>query len=670
MIKEEIKKRIESLVAQINEADYNYHQLDNPIISDYEYDMLLKELRELEEIYPEYKLADSPTSKIGSSVSSSFKKVKHLIPMMSLSNQFSIDELSKFCGDITNKLGKIDFIFEEKLDGLAISIEYRMGKLYQAITRGDGTVGEDVTNNILLIKKIPHNLKSNFNLQVRGEIFMNYSDFEEINNSRASQGLDLFANPRNATAGIIRQIAKNNDKDITRINSLAILNCNLYTLINYEDFGLTTQEEVLSFLTKEGLPTNPHYLVRNELDLNNIINTFNDYKKDNNYPTDGVVIKVNDIKKAISLGYTAKFPKGQTAFKFKPNFALTKLEEITCQVGRTGVVTPVANFTPILLDGSTIKRATLHNFLYIKEKDIREGDYIYIYKAGEIIPKVDRVELSKRTPNLSKYTPITKCPVCDTKLLTSDTGTITYCPNKHCMAKIKNILTYFASRPAMNIMGLGEKIVSTLVDNDLLTNIISIYTLKNKVQEIKQLRSFDDLKINNLLREIEESKNKPFKNIITALGIKNVGAKTSDIITRYFKNIDNLMKASIDELALINEVGPEIARSIYEYFQNEDNLLLINFFKNNGFNLEITKNANNTLAGYYFLISGTLDKYDRDQIKDDILNNGGQYSASLTKATTHLLIGNNPSNGKVEKAKAKNVVIITEEEYENLKNGQ
>ena len=670
MNKDELKKRIEYLRDKILKADYAYHTLDNPTISDYEYDMLLNELKKIESENPEFITSDSPTQKVGSSIKSGFKKVAHKVPMMSLSNQFSTEELNKFIADIIDKLGPTEFIFEEKLDGLAISIEYIDGKLNQALTRGDGLVGEDVTTNILEIDKIPHTLSKPISLIVRGEIFMNYQDFETLNNLRVNQGLELFANPRNATAGTIRQIVKEANKDQLRIASLKKLSCNLYTLINYEHFNLTDQSEVLTFLESLGLPTNKHYLLyTNNSTLDDVINTFNQFKETNNYPTDGIVIKVNNLKKGISLGYTSKFPKGQTAYKFAPNFALTKLVNITCQVGRLGSITPVANFEPVILDGSTISRATLHNFAYIKEKDIREGDYIYIYKAGEIIPKVDRVEFSKRVANLDIYKPITHCPICNEQLESNDSGILTFCPNSRCMAKIKNILTYFASRSAMNIMGLGEKIVSVLVDNNLLTNIASIYNLKNKVSDLEQLEGFKDLKINNLLREIEESKKRPFKNIITALGIKNVGSKTSDIITRHFKNIDALASASVEELSLINEVGPEIAQSIYEYFRNTENMNLISFLKQNNFNLTVDEITNTNLNGYYFLISGTLLNYDRDQIKDDILNNGGQYSSSLTKATTHLLVGKNPSASKVNKAQSQGVKIITEEEYEQLKNG-
>lgn len=660
-MKENIKEEIEKLRKIINQANFLYHTLDKPEISDYEYDMYLSRLVKLEEENPEFKTNDSPTNKVGGEVLSGFLKVEHEKPMMSLSNVFTLGEILKFINDIKEKVSNSDFIFEEKLDGLAISIIYKNGEFFRAITRGDGLVGEDVSNNVKTIKTIPLSLSKNINITVRGEIFMPYKSFEKTNIERKNEGLELFANPRNATAGTIRQL---DSKVVARRN----LDSFIYTIVDYDKFNIKTQVEVLNFLTELGFNTNKNYkMLSKSKSIDEIISYFSECKKENKFQTDGIVIKLDNLKEGEKLGYTAKYPKSQTAYKFPPVMKLTKLKDIIMQVGRLGVVTPVADLEPVLLEGSVISKATLHNFSYIKEKDIRIGDYVYIFKAGEIIPKVFGVEIKKRENNLSKFVEPSNCPKCNTLLEKEEDGIISYCPNSNCPSKKIGYFTYFCSRPVMNIEGLSDKQISILIDNNLLTDVKSLYNLENMSDKIKQIRGFADKKLSNIFNSIKKSKERPFSKLFASFGIKNVGLKTSEIITSNLKNIDNIINASISTLTNIYEIGEEIARSIYEFFKSDKNLELVKFYKENGFNLEYNNLKSEKLKNYIFAITGTFQNYKRDDIKDDIIKYGGEYSSSISKKTTHLICGDSPGS-KLEKAKENNIKIITEKEYEELKN--
>ena len=660
-MKENIKEEIEKLRKIINQANFLYHTLDKPEISDYEYDMYLSRLVKLEEENPEFKTNDSPTNKVGGEVLSGFLKVEHEKPMMSLSNVFTLGEILKFINDIKEKVSNSDFIFEEKLDGLAISIIYKNGEFFRAITRGYGLVGEDVSNNVKTIKTIPLSLSKNINITVRGEIFMPYKSFEKTNIERKNEGLELFANPRNATAGTIRQL---DSKVVARRN----LDSFIYTIVDYDKFGIKTQVEALNFLTELGFNTNKNYkMLSKSKSVDEIISYFSECKKENKFQTDGIVIKLDNLKEGEKLGYTAKYPKSQTAYKFPPVMKLTKLKDIIMQVGRLGVVTPVADLEPVLLEGSVISKATLHNFSYIKEKDIRIGDYVYIFKAGEIIPKVFGVEIKKRENNLSEFVEPNNCPKCNTLLEKEEDGIIAYCPNSNCPSKKIGYFTYFCSRPVMNIEGLSDKQISILIDNNLLTDVKSLYNLENMSDKIKQIRGFADKKLSNIFNSIKKSKERPFSKLFASFGIKNVGLKTSEIITSNLKNIDNVINASISTLTNIYEIGEEIARSIYEFFKSDKNLELVKFYKENGFNLEYNNLKNEKLKNYIFAITGTFQNYKRDDIKDDIIKYGGEYSSSISKKTTHLICGDSPGS-KLEKAKENNIKIITEKEYEYLKN--
>ena len=623
--------------------------------------MYLSRLVKLEEENPEFKTKDSPTNKVGGEVLSGFLKVEHEKPMMSLSNVFTSSEILKFINDIKEKVSNSDFIFEEKLDGLAISIIYKNGEFFRAITRGDGLVGEDVSNNVKTIKTIPLSLSKNINITVRGEIFMPYKSFEKTNIERKNEGLELFANPRNATAGTIRQL---DSKVVVRRN----LDSFIYTIVDYDKFGIKTQVEALNFLTELGFNTNKNYkMLSKSKSVDEIISYFSECKKENKFQTDGIVIKLDNLKEGEKLGYTAKYPKSQTAYKFPPVMKLTKLKDIIMQVGRLGVVTPVADLEPVLLEGSVISKATLHNFSYIKEKDIRIGDYVYIFKAGEIIPKVFGVEIRKRENNLSEFVEPNNCPKCNTLLEKEEDGIIAYCLNSNCPSKKIGYFTYFCSRPVMNIEGLSDKQISILIDNNLLTDVKSLYNLENMTNKIKQIRGFADKKLSNIFNSIKKSKERPFSKLFASFGIKNVGLKTSEIITSNLKNIDNIINASISTLTNIYEIGEEIARSIYEFFKSDKNLELVKFYKENGFNLEYNNLKNEKLKNYIFAITGTFQNYKRDDIKDDIIKYGGEYSSSISKKTTHLICGDSPGS-KLEKAKENNIKIITEKEYEYLKN--
>lgn len=662
---DEVKKRVQELTTILNQANHDYHTSDKPMISDYLYDQYLNELVNLEEMYPDLKAPDSPTNKIGGAVLEGFNKVVHNTPMMSLSNKFSISELEKFCQDIIKEYPNSEFVFEEKIDGLAIDLYYESGLLKQAATRGDGQTGEDVTSNIKTIKSIPLSINLQQPIHIRGEVFMTTDEFERINEERLKDGLELFANPRNATAGSIRQL----DSKVVQKRNLA---CFLYAVVEAEKYGLLTQVDTLNFLISNKFLVNKNYqLVSNLSNIESVINEFSRKVTTNNYGVDGVVCKVNSHKTFASLGVTSKFPKGATAYKFPPKMVKTKLLDITYQVGRQGVITPVAELEPVKLDGTTIRRATLHNFLYIKDKDIRIGDNVYIYKAGEIIPKVDRVEIKDRLTDLPKISKITTCPTCGAMLDTTDSGIIIFCPNKNCPDKAVNKLVYFASRGAMNIEGLAEKYIRLLYERGYLTNIQSIYHLANYRESITAVNN--DLKVksqrfDNFISSIEQSKTRPFKYLLSALGIKNVGLKTAELLVSHFITIDNLMHASFEELTSILEIGPEIANEVINFFKDEKNLELINFFKNNGFVLTYKETSKKALSGYNIVVTGTLLQFKRHEIMEHIEANGGTFSTSISKQTTHLLVGDKPSDSKVDKARQNNIKIITEEEYIKISN--
>ncbi|MDY0276959.1 MAG: NAD-dependent DNA ligase LigA [Acholeplasma sp.] len=648
-------KRIKELTNILNQANYDYHTLDNPTISDYDYDHFLHELIDLENKYPEYKQDDSPTQKIGGAVLDSFKKVIHQVPMMSLSNVFNQGEVSNFYDKVKKVIDKFSVTTELKLDGLAVSITYVDGKYVSAATRGNGIEGEDITENVRTIKSLPLVLKEPLTIEVRGEIIMPKKSFHILNEERMEKDEALFANPRNAAAGTIRQL----DSKVVAKRNLDLF---VYTLVDAIKY-VKTQEEVLKKLTEWGFKVNPYYHVNCSLeDLYQNINNYDEIRKTLSYDTDGVVIKVNELSYYDEIGYTAKSPKWATAFKFAPEEVETLLKDITFQVGRTGVITPVAELEPVLISGSIVSRATLHNEDYVINKDIRKNDYVVVRKAGEIIPEVVRVNLDKRDHQVP-FKMISNCPVCNSTLERKDGEADYYCLNLECPGRNINGLIHFASRVAMDIEGLGEKVVETLNELGLLNSILDIYHLNDYYDELINIEGFGKKSIDKLLLAIEKSKNNTADRLLFGLGIKNVGAKISVILLKEYGSIDALMDAEVDKMEQINEIGSVIASSVYEYFHNETNRHLVNELKAIGLNFKYDKVSviEHEFNGKTFVLTGTLDMYDREAMKQLLEQHGAKVTGSVSKKTDYVLAGKD-AGSKLTKAIELKITVLSEEE--------
>jgi DNA ligase (NAD+) len=658
----DIRKKILELVNVINQANINYHTLDKPTMSDYEYDQLLKELKDLEEKYPEYKEIDSPTEKIGGALLDSFSKVKHSIPMMSLANVFNIDELIDFDQKIKKVTTNYTYVTELKIDGLAVSLLYEKGLFVRAATRGNGLIGEDVTMNVKTIKSLPLKLNEPIDIEVRGEIFMPHKSFNQLNIEKMDQNEPLFANPRNAAAGTIRQL----DSKVVAKRNLDLF---VYVIVNQQNY-CSSQLEALRYLEKLGFKVNPYY--KHVKDFNQLIGAVSEYdlkRKELEYDTDGVVIKINEYLLYDMIGYTSKFPKWATAYKFQAEKQETILKGITFQIGRTGVITPVAELEPVLISGSTVSRATLHNEDYITLKDIRINDTVLVHKAGEIIPEVISVVKEKRLFQ-KPFEMITKCPVCDSDLERKPGEADYYCNNIECPGRNINILIHFASRVAMDIDTLGEKVVMTLHELGFLNRIQDIYLLKNYSDELKDIPGFGDKKVIKLLNAIEESKKQSFDKLLFALGIKHVGAKVAKTLVKNFESIEKLMKATYEDLIEINEIGEMIALSIVNYFDNPKNIELINDLKNFGLNMYQEKDLvikhpfNNKIV----VLTGKLNIYSRDQASNIIEKLGGKVSSSVSPKTDFLVAGED-AGSKLKKAVELNIKVIDEEEFKVMIDG-
>jgi DNA ligase (NAD+) len=656
------KQRIEELTDFINQANYDYHTLDQPTITDYEYDQLLKELVDLEAKYPEYKLDNSPTDKVGGVVLDSFEKVTHQVPMMSLSNVFNIDELKAFDERVRKVTETYTYLSELKIDGLAVSILYEQGKFVRAATRGNGQIGEDISENVKTIKSLPLTLNQNIDIEVRGEIFMPHKSFNKLNEERMDQDLPLFANPRNAAAGTIRQL----DSKVAAKRNLDIF---LYQIVRAENY-VNTQKEALEFLKSLGFKVNPNYKLNHNIDeLIHQIHVYDDLRKTLNYETDGVVIKVNEFDLHEDIGYTAKYPKWATAYKFKAEQQTTMLKDITFQIGRTGVVTPVAELEPVFISGSKVSRATLHNEDYIKAKDIRVGDQVVVHKAGEIIPEVVEVDQSSRKDQ-KPFEMIDKCPVCHEPLERKPGEADYYCTNDQCPGKHINRLIHFSSRVAMDIDTLGEKVVETLHELGFLNTIADIYTLKDHEADLKGLPGFADKKVEKLLNAIEDSKKQSFDKLIFGLGIKHVGAKVAKVLVSNYPSMDSIQQATYEELININEIGEMIALSIIQYFEKQENIELIDRLKSYGLNMtyESTKVVDHEFNGKTFVLTGKLENYTRDEAQALIEKLGGKVSSSVSKKTDFVLAGSD-AGSKLEKARDLGVFVLDEETFKVKING-
>ena len=658
----DIKQRIIELIDLINQANYDYHTLDQPTMTDFEYDKYLKELVELEDKYPNYKQDNSPTDKVGGVVLDSFKKITHKVPMMSLSNVFNEEELRAFDERIKKVTDDFSYISELKIDGLAVSIVYEKGMFIRAATRGNGQIGEDISENVKTIKSLPLKLKKEIDIEVRGEIFMPHKSFNKLNEDRLEQNLPLFANPRNAAAGTIRQL----DSKVAASRNLDIF---LYQIVSAEQY-VNTQAEALEFLKSLGLKINPYFKVSKDVDeLIKQISIYDQQRKTLNYETDGVVIKVNSFNLHETIGYTAKYPKWATAYKFQAESAITLLKDITFQIGRTGVVTPVAELEPVVISGSTVSRATLHNEDYILTKDIRINDVVRVHKAGEIIPEVIEVDLTQRKTQ-EPFKMIKTCPVCDAPLERKDGEADHYCTNDQCPGKHINRLIHFSSRVAMDIDTLGEKVVETLHDLGFLNTISDIYTLKQYEKELKGLPGFADKKVEKLLQAIEDSKKQSLDKLIFGLGIKHVGSKVAKVLVNKFGSMDALIDATYDDLVTINEIGEMIAKSLISYFEKPENIHLIEQLKQHGLQMTYEQDVivEHEFNQKTIVLTGKLENYTRDEAQAIIEKFGGKVSSSVSKKTDYVLAGSD-AGSKLQKANELGVTVLSEEDFKVKING-
>ncbi len=655
------KNRIDELVKILNKASYEYHTLDNPSITDQEYDSLMDELVRLETANPSLVREDSPTVRIGGEVISDFKKVTHDIPMMSLDDIFNEDEVLAFDERVKKVISNPKYVCELKIDGLSVSLLYENGKLVRGATRGDGTVGEDITHNVKTIKNIPLSLPEDISIEVRGEIYMPKSSFLKLNDDRKSKGEKEFANPRNAAAGSVRQL----DSKITSERNLSTF---LYHIPNPNPYNLNTQEEALNFMKELTFTVNPNIKkVDNINEVIDYINSWTSKRKDLPYEIDGIVIKVNDFNDQRKLGVTARTPKWAIAYKFPAEEVLTKIRNIELNVGRTGKVTPRADLDPVRLQGSVVSSATLNNQDYIKDKDIRIGDVVSIRKAGDVIPEVVEVKKDRRTGNEIPFKMIENCPICGSKLVKKEGEVAYFCTNKNCDARNIEGLIHFSSRDAMNIEGFGESIVEDFYNIGYLKNINDYYKLKTHKEALMELEGFGEKSINNLLNNIEESKNNSLEKLLFGLGIKHVGKKTAKILSEYFKTMDNIMLASLDDLSIIPDIGVKIANSIVDYFSEEKNKELIENLKNNNVNMTYIgkeKNINELFKDKTFVLTGTLNSLSRDEAKELIESLGGKNTSSVSKKTDVVIVGSSPGS-KYDDAIRLGITIWDEEEFLN-----
>ena len=654
-----MEERYLELIKIINEADYNYHTLDKPTITDQEYDSLLRELYNIEEQYPELIRDDSPSHRAGGKILDGFDKVTHSIPMLSLSNVFNEEEIRAFDSRIRKEGIDPKYVCELKIDGLSVSLHYEKGKLVSAATRGDGTTGEDITNNVKTIKTVPLTLNKDIDIEVRGEIYISKKQFEAVNAERIKQGLEVFQNCRNLAAGSIRQLD-------SKIAASRKLDTWIYHLPNPADYGIKTHYEALEFMKDLGFKVNPmNKLVDGVEGILKFIEEAGKERKNLPYDIDGVVIKLNDLSEQRIMGFTAKYPRWATAYKFPAEEVLTKLEDIIFTVGRTGQITPNAVLSPVLVAGSTIRRATLHNEDYVIEKGLKIGDIVSIRKAGDVIPEVVEAIKDRRTGAERDFVMIDTCPMCGTKLVKKEGQVDHFCPNEHCDARKVESLIHFVDRHAMDITGLGERIMEDFYNQGLIRSVLDIYNLKDHKEELIELEGFGNKSVDNLLLAIEDSKQNSLERLLFALGIDEVGEKTAKVLAKRFENMDSLMNASFDDLKNITDIGDIIAKSIVDYFQDEKNQKLIEDLKSVHMNMNyLGEKAKNheEITGKTFVITGTLVNYTRDEIKNLIESYDGKTSGSVSKKTDVVIVGSDPGS-KYDKAVQLGVTIWTEDEF-------
>ena len=654
------EQKISELREKLNFHNHKYYVENAPTISDYEFDQMLRELIELEALYPHLRDENSPSMRVGSDLTNSFESVEHRFPMLSLSNTYSAEELKEWLDKTTLEVGDAEFVCELKFDGTAISLTYENGRLLRAVTRGDGSRGDDVTENVRTIRSVPLVLQGDDYPQyfeIRGEIFMPYSSFDRLNKEREEQGDALFANPRNAAAGTLKQ-------QQSQVVARRGLDCTLYQVAG-DKLPFASHSESLEAARRWGFKISEHTaLCRSAEEVLEFINHWDTERHALPFPTDGIVIKVNRFADRRILGSTAKAPKWAVAYKFKAEQALTRLEKVSYQVGRTGAITPVANLEPVLLAGTTVKRATLHNADQIAALDIREGDMVYVEKGGEIIPKITGVELSERKADSEPLQYITHCPECGAELVRYEGEAKHYCPNQsHCRPQKAGRIIHFIRRKAMNIESLGEETVELLIEHSLIDNIADLYDLR--AEQLASLPRLGEKSARNIIQSIDSSRSVPFHRVIFALGIRFVGETTAKYLASHFGSMDAVMQATQEELLEAEEVGDKIALSIMDYFADEQNRAIIERLRSAGLQFEAEQKvlASQALEGMSIVISGSFELHSRDELKAMIEANGGKNLAAVSANTTYLLAGAKIGPAKLQKAQKLGIKIISEQEF-------
>ncbi len=667
MVDEKIKNKVEKLREELRKHNYKYHVLDNPEISDYEYDQMLKELEELEDKYPELKTDDSPTQRVGGEPRDEFQKVEHSTQILSLANAFDAQELKDFDDRIKRNLNEKDYqyIVEHKIDGLSAILRYENGSLSLGATRGNGRVGEDVTHNLKTIQSIPLKLrKTDMDLELRGEVFIRKDDFEKLNEKRAENEQNLFANPRNAAAGSVRQL----DPKVAAKRPLSFI---AYDLVNFEDgdYNIDNHKQALELLKELGFNINWYQKCDNIDEVIEVCEKWVEKREEIDFEIDGLVIKVDQLALREKLGATSKSPRWAIAYKFPAQQKTTKVKDIDVTVGRTGALTPNAVLEPVFLDGSTVSRATLHNEDEVKRKDVRINDTVLVQKAGDVIPEVVKVIKEKRTGNEVEFEMPDHCPVCGEKVYREEGEAVTRCTNISCPAQRKESILHFVSRDAMDIEGVGPALVDQLLENDLIVNFADLYYLKK--EHLMDLERMAEKSSQNVVDAIEESKDRELNRLIYALGIRYIGSNSARILTNHYSSIDELKKSSQKELLEIDEIGPVMAESIVNYFKSEHNLQVIEKLKEVGVRMEKEKEEENTkqhLEGKSFVFTGSLDSYTRKDASKLVRKYGGNVKSSVSSRTSYLVVGDNPGS-KYEQAQDLDVEILDEDQFEQLIRG-
>lgn len=657
------KKRVKELRETIEYHNKKYYDDDEPEISDFEYDMLSNELKNLEKQYPELITKDSNTQKVGGHVKKGFKEVEHEVPLQSLQDIFDFDELIEFDNRIKKQSEELKkttkYVVETKIDGLSAALKYENGILVEGATRGNGLIGEDVTENLKTIKTIPHKLKEPINITVRGEVFISKKDFEKMNEQRALDEQPLFANARNAAAGSLRQL----DSSITASRPLDIY---IFNVQKIEGKEFNSHYEELLFLEELGFNVNPVKILCDTVEeAINAINKIGEDREELTFGIDGAVVKVDNLSLREDLGSTTKTPRWAIAYKYPPERKETVLKDIICQVGRTGAITPMAILEPVSVAGSTISKTTLHNEDFIKEKDLRIGDTVVIQKAGDVIPEIVEVKKEKRAGNEKVFNMPEKCPVCGAVAIREVGEAAIRCTGIECPAKLVRNIIHFVSKEGMDIDGLGENLVEQFIEKGLIENIADIYTLT--FEDVASLKKNGTKFANNLINAIQDSKERPFYKLITALGIRHIGTKSAKTIAKHFKTIENLMNAEVEEIAELEDVGQIMAESIYQFFKQDQTIDLIEKLRDAGVNMKEERNEteDTRFEGLTFVLTGSLENYTREEAGGIIEKFGGKVSSSVSKKTSYVLAGEE-AGSKLTKAQNLGVTVITENEFEKM----